>query len=91
MGSLERADGFAKIVHSLQKKIKYLRREESVKVKRNLIRDLETELQLYRGMYLAELDMYNGDLERPPRKFLLTDDGFTFRLNPEYIHVDEEI
>ena len=91
MGSLERADGFKKVVNKLQADISKLKRTESVKVKRDVISKLEDELRLFRMMYQAEMDIYNGDEERPKRKFILNDDGYTYRLDPSWKPEREEI
>lgn len=91
MGSLERSDGFRKIADRLQADISKLKRTESVKVKRDVISKLEEELRLFRMMYQAEMDIYNGDEKRPARKFILKDDGYTYQLDPSWKPEREEI
>lgn len=84
MGSLERANGFLVKINELELEIKRLRRAESVKVKRKVIEDLVEELNMFKGMHQTELDIYRGHIDRPPNKFILNKDGFSYRLNPKY-------
>jgi hypothetical protein len=90
LGSLERADGFRHKAEELDEEIRRIRRTDSVNVKRDLLRKLEEEYELYKGMYVAELDIYNGYLDRGIRKFLLNEDGYTYKLNPKWSPIKEE-
>lgn len=82
--SLERHDGFRKIAKDLIDKKRELNKTPATTIKRKLMQELEDEIQLYKGMYMTEMDIYTGILPREPRKFLLNDDGFTYTLNKEW-------
>jgi hypothetical protein len=82
--SIERATGFKVIIEKLEKELTSLRRTDSVKVKQGLVREKQEELALYKGMYITEMDIYTGLIEREPKKFLLSDDGFTYIKNPKW-------
>jgi hypothetical protein len=90
LGSLERADGFRHKAEELDEEIRRIRRLDSVNVKRDILKKLQEEYDLYKGMYVTELDIYNGHISRGIRKFLLNEDGYTYKLNPKWRPTREE-
>jgi hypothetical protein len=90
MGSLERYDGFRKRADELHEQITRIKRTDSVHVKRDVLRELMDEYELYKGMYIAEMEIYTGLIKRGPKKYILDSDGFTFKLNPEWKAVQQK-
>jgi hypothetical protein len=89
MGSLERHDGFKKIADDLIEQKKKIARTPAAQVKDKILKDLEWEIKLYKGMYMAEMDIYTGLIDREPQKYILASDNFTFIRNPEWYPMKE--
>lgn len=80
----ERSHGFLKVVRALEKEISRVRKTDSVNIKRDVLKALEDEYALFKEMYLVEKDIAEGQLTRGPRKFLLQEDGYTYKRNPKW-------
>lgn len=82
--SLERAMGFKKTLKELSFKLRELEAADPEILRIKLIKEVQSEIDLYKDMYATELGIYYDKFPRPVRRFKLLDDGFTY----EYIGDD---
>jgi hypothetical protein len=61
-----------------------LKKLSAGKIKQKAVDELQEEVDVYTQMAEAEEDFFTGKADRGTRKFLLADDKFTWKLNPEY-------
>lgn len=80
----ERRDGFLKIVKNLTDDLNKLKKLSAGKVKQRVVDELQEEVDVFKQMADAEEEFFTGVASRGIRKFLLSDNQFTWKLNPEW-------
>lgn len=77
--SLERAMGFKRTLKELSYKLRELEAADPEILRIRLIKEVQAEMDLYKGMYATEIGIYYDKFPRPVRRFKLLDDGWTYK------------